>query len=156
MDNFWWMSGFLSDSRFRLLAVSNSSLRFSDFPLTTMDDFFFSMWSQAEVKIWWIAFITSGGTAGIFCVKKEGKPFEWREISRIAHFVKITSEASWFLARKSKQPGVPTSFSQEKKILQRSEDLPSIWRFFRLFNNIKILRFERKLRARFARTHEKM
>ena len=115
MDNFWWMSGFLSDSRFRLLAVSNSSLRFSDFPLTTMDDFFFSMWSQAEVKIWWIAFITSGGTAGIFCVKKEGKPFEWREISRIAHFVKITSEASWFLARKSKQPGVPTSFSQEKK-----------------------------------------
>ena len=106
----------LSDSRFRLLAVSNSSLRFSDFPLTTMDDFFFSMWSQAEVKIWWIAFITSGGTTGIFCVKKEGKPFEWREIYRIAHFVKITSEASWFLARKSKQPGVPTSFSQKKNL----------------------------------------
>ena len=78
---------------------------FLTFPLPLWTTFFFSMWSQAEVKIWWIAFITSGGTAGIFCVKKEGKPFEWREIYRIAHFVKITSEASWFLARKSKQPG---------------------------------------------------
>ena len=75
----------LSDSRFRLLAVSNSSLRFSDFPLTTMElekRLFFSMWSQAEVKIWWIAFITSsGGTAaGIFCMKKSQNHLNEEEI----------------------------------------------------------------------------
>ena len=48
---------------------------FLTFPLplwSSGEETFFSMWSQAEVKIWWIAFITSsGGTAaGIFCMKK--------------------------------------------------------------------------------------
>ena len=74
---------------------------FLTFPLplwSSVEETFFSMWSQAEVKIWWIAFITSsGGTAaGIFCMKKSKSHLNEEEIL-------AWKKASWFLARKFKQ-----------------------------------------------------
>ena len=118
MDNFWWMSGFLSDSRFRLLAVSNSSLRFSDFPLTTMDDFFFLHVISSRSKNMMDCIYHQWWNCWDFLCEKRGKAIWMKRNLPHRTFRKNHERSELILARKSKQPGVPTSFSQEKKILQ--------------------------------------